>query len=99
MATKKRTKKSSVVKPSKRRKTTKRGKKAGRDVHALVGLAISDAKFLEKLLANPERTLASFDLDAATKKDVLATLASPAKVNKAITAFRVRLGRPSVETV
>jgi hypothetical protein len=106
MATKKRTKKTAAKKTPVAKKAAKRSAKRGapkrrgsEELHRLVGRALTDSKFLDQLLRQPERTLAEFRLDKATHKEVAAVLASPARIEKALLIFRVRLGRPEVEAV
>ena len=70
------------------------------DLHVLIGRAVADAKFLDKLLAAPAVTLSKFDLDPATRREVLALLANPRVVRRNVSAFARRFRRlPSVDAV
>ncbi len=92
---------SAAPKRKRRRKAKKRrgGAKPQVGLHALIGRAVADPKFLGQLLKSPERTIAPFKLDRLTKKEVLRLLATPAQVKKLVASFRKRFGRIIVEAV
>jgi hypothetical protein len=85
---------SKAVKP----RVASENRKAG--LHALIGRAVADARFLDELLEAPEATLSRFSLDTATRREVLALLANPKYVRRNVSIFVRRFRRrPSVEAV
>jgi hypothetical protein len=69
-------------------------------LHALIGRAVADEDFLDELLRAPEATLSGFNLDVATRRDVLELLANPKEVRRNVSAFVKRFRRrPSAEAV
>lgn len=86
--------------PARKRRSAKkapRARRAAAGYHELVSRAVTDAVFLERLLADPEGVIdKEFKLSNKERYDVLQVLGNPVVVRKAVRTFRARMGRPSV---